>query len=603
MIANGQRCVNLFPETNRKDSPTAMTHYQRPGLVPVSVPTTARAARCCYQASNGDGYIVIGPTVYYVSSSWTLHSIGTINNDFNTPVSMVDNGIEAIIVIGVPYAGNAAGSILFAANPSAAQTITLNGVVWTFIAGASSGTNVQIGGTLGLTMANLLTQVNASVNSLITVAYYNWRTVGADARFEITYKTSGSVGTAYTLAASTATPSGATLVLGTVFPGIGYTFTLGSLSASAVTQMVDAAWTGADRVDFIDTFILWNMPGTRNFGSTLSNDILPLDATYIAGKTSWPDFIVGLVVCQEQIFLMGTQKSEIWYNAGGAAFPFARQPGTSIQHGCVAKFSLVTSDLDVFWLSSDLQGKGVVLRCRGSDVKRVSNFALEYQISLMSDITDAVAYTFLQAGHLFYVLSFPTGNQTWVFDSSVADPELAWSQRAWTDLNGGLNRDRGAFGAVFYGYNVCLDWENGTLYKQDPTVFTDTISTNAGGARAYPLTFLRTFPHLMAGMDMKTGQPVLANGKMVKHNRFAIDAECGTAETSSPKFMLTYSDDRGKTWSGKVELAAGEQGQYISRPDATPLGQAMDRVYEVSWSFPGKVALNGAWVDGEVLPR
>ncbi len=519
---------------------------------------------------------------------------------------MVDNGIEILLAVGMPFAGNAAGRVVFTVNPSVNDTITLNGVVFTFIAGASSGTNVQIGGSLAITVgANLLAQVQASVNPLVTIGYYFPRGVGGNVHFEVTYRLPGAIGTTYTLAASAATPSAATLLLGVVYPGFGYTIALGSLSGAAVTVITDAAWTGADRVDFIDTFIVWNMPGTRNFGSTLSNDIIPLDATYLAGKTSWPDQLVSILVCQEQIFLFGTLRSEIWYNAGNPAFPFARQQGTSIQHGAVAKYSVASSDLDVFWLSADQQGNGLVLRCRGNDVKRISNYALEYAISQMSDISDAVGYTFLQAGHAFYVLSFPTGNQTWVWDASVGEADLGWSQRGWTDLNGQLNRDRGVLGAVLRGRNVALDWENGTIYTQDQNTYTDTLQTISGGvitSREYPIVYLRTFPHLLAGTDPKTGQATLANGQMVQHERFAMDVDCGNVpEGVEPSFTLRYSDDRGATWTGTVLVPAGARGKYGTRPDVRSLGQAMDRVYEVSWSFPGKVALNGAWVEGKVL--
>ncbi len=598
VIANAQRCLNLFPEGNRKDSPTQTTHYQRPGLVPLVAPTSGRA-RGLYQASNGDGYLIVGTTLYFVSSSWTLYSLGTI--DGTNMCSMVDNGLQLMIANGLPYAGNATGYVEFTVNPTAGDTITLNGLVFTFVAGATTATNVHIGGSLAFTIATLQQVVEASVNALVTGAAYARQSVGGNVRFHVTYKLPGAVGTAYTLAASAGTPSNATLQLGigNAIPGGGWTIDLGDLVGSTFTAITDPVWTGADRLDFIDTFIVWNMPGTRNFGSTLSNDIIPLDATYVAGKTGWADPLQSIIVCQEQIFLPGSLKSEIWYNSGSALFPFARQSGTSQEHGTVARQSLCSADLNIYMVSKDLQGNGIVLRLRGNELKRISNFALEYQLSLMSDITDAVGYTFLAAGHLFYVLSFPTGNQTWVWDESVGDPELGWSQRGWTDLNGTFNRDRGVLGAQLYGTNVCIDWENGTLYKQDPTIYTDTVL-----GREYPLLFLRTFPHLMSGTDPKSGQPQLANGQMVKHDRFAIDAECGNAEgLGAPKFILRYSDDRGRTWSGQIELHAGKQGEYGTRPDVSTLGTAMDRVYELSWSFPGKVALNGAWVEGTVLNR
>lgn len=602
VIANAQRCLNLYPESNRADSPVPVTHYQRPGLKPLVTQTTA------------------------------------------------------------------AGYIRFTVNPSDGNTVTMNGVIWTFKTSPSAPTDILIGATLAGSLVFAVAGMSTSVNPLMTVASYSQNSTD----LVVAFKTPGTAGNAYTLAASVATPSGATLVGGAdliaspavgrclyqasngdgyaviggnlywVSPayalvyvgtmsgtgtnicsmidngttlvlvdgqksvgGAGGGWTVDLATHSQFTVMSDAAWTGADRVDYIDTFVIWNQPGTRNFGSTLSNQILPLDATYVAGKTSYPDPLQTLIVCKRQILLLGALKSEVWYDAGNQLFPFAELQGASIEHGCVAKYSVASADENVYWLSRDLQGQGYVLKHTGTQTARISNFALEYQIRLMyqngGTIADAVGYTYQVDGHAFYVLNFPSGNQTWVYDDSVGDPQLAWSQRAWTDSNGGINRDRGVVGANLYGRNCALDWQNGVLYEQSMTTYVDTV-----GGQDYPILYLRTFPHLMTGTDPASGAPVLGEGQMIQHDRFQINATVGTGPPgppggAPPVFNLRWSDDRGQSWGNRVQLQAGEQGNYLTRPDKRGLGQAMDRVYEVSWNFPGEVALNGAWVAGRVL--
>lgn len=495
ILANCQRCINLFPEINRQDSPTPFTNYQRPGLKPLVSPAAPAPGRALYQASNGDGYAVIGQNLYYVSPppAWTLTALGPLTAGRNNPCSMIDNSIELLVVDGAPA-----------------------------VAGLGGG----------------------------------WRV---------------------------------------------------DLASHGMTAMSDPAWTGADRVDYLDTFIIWNQPGTKRFGSTLSNQIVPLDPLYLASKTNYPDNLRSLIVNRHEILLLGMFKSEIWYDAGNPQFPFAELPGASIEHGVEAKYSLATADIATYWLGRDLQSgrQGMVFRQRGYETKRISNHALEYQMQQLAKTTplsDAVGFTYQQGGHVFYELSFPSGNQTWVFDESISDIDLAWSQRCWTSSDGQLNRSRSNVCAALYGYNVTLDWENGTLYQLDLDTYTDTVAGVSG-----PITYLRTFPHLMSGLDAK-GNPVLANGKMIQHDRFLLDAECGTgpdldAEGLPPKFNLRWSDDRGRTWGEAVLQSSGELGQYSTRPEWAGLGQAMDRVYEVSWSFPGPVSLQGAWVEGKVLAR
>lgn len=489
VIANCQRCINLFPERNPKDSPVPLTHYQRPGLVALSAPGTPGRGRCLYQGSNGNGYAVVGANVYYISrADFSFQKIGTVSGAGTTPVSLRDNGIEMMV----------------ADNSS-----------------------------------------------------FGWRFKIAD--------------------------------------------------NSAYTQISDPSFVGATRIDFIDTFLIWNQPGTVFFQSSLSNQIEPMDPLYFAGKAAWPDPLQVPIVTRHELLLVGALKSEPWYDAGNAAFPFAALPGAYVEHGTCAPYSVVNSDVNTYWLGQDLQGIGEIFRLRGYQCQKISNPALEYQIRQMylaGTISDCVAYAYQQDGHRFVVFNFPSGDQTWVWDESVDDPMVGWHQRCWSDSEGNLHRERPMGYASIYGKQCALDWETGTLYQLNPNVYTDQLTVNGA---AGPCQYIRTFPHLMAGTDPQ-GKPMLAEGRMVTHTRFLLDMDCGnTPDQASPpvtpQVSLRYSDDRGKTWTSDVLQSAGKLGQYGTRPEWTGLGQAMDRVYEVAWSFNGLAALNGAWVDGRVNNR
>src|SRR5712671_7340283 len=99
IIANAQRCVNLFPESNTQGSQFPFTFYPTAGLTLQIAPPQAGIYRCLYQASSGRLYGVIGPNVYYISSSWVYTKIGQIDN-LITPVKMADNGNVAVLVDG-----------------------------------------------------------------------------------------------------------------------------------------------------------------------------------------------------------------------------------------------------------------------------------------------------------------------------------------------------------------------------------------------------------------------------------------------------------------------------------------------------------------------
>lgn len=100
IIAEDQRCVNLFLEESPGQSPFPTTHYPCPGLRALNDTLGTGRWRCLYRTkSTGELFGVCGDTVYYIDSFWTLHALGTINYG-SSPVSMSDNGFSILIVDG-----------------------------------------------------------------------------------------------------------------------------------------------------------------------------------------------------------------------------------------------------------------------------------------------------------------------------------------------------------------------------------------------------------------------------------------------------------------------------------------------------------------------
>lgn len=392
----------------------------------------------------------------------------------------------------------------------------------------------------------------------------------------------------------------------------GWTGSLGATDfgpLSNATTDPQGAFTGADRVDYIDTYILWNQPNSVFFGSTYSN--MPdnsdpgqtFDGLFIAGKTGWPDNLQTLYVNRHEIILIGSLKTEIWYDAGNPTFPFAVLPGAYVEHGIAAKYSVAHHDIETFWLGRDLQGHGVVRRFRGYVCDRVSNHALEYAIRKMAatvGIDDAIGMTFQMDGHAFYMLSFPKGDQTWVYDMAINNPQLAWHQEAWTDAEGILHRHRANTMAVINDTNCCGDWQNNTIYEMDMDTYTDTV-----GGVAMPMTCVRTFPHMAQARLAGATQTVELDGRRVQFSRFTADLECGMGPVGidglPAQISLRWSDDRGRTWGNAVLQSTGQPGQYETYPQWLGLGIARDRVFELSHSIAGPAGLQGAFVDAEVL--
>ena len=382
----------------------------------------------------------------------------------------------------------------------------------------------------------------------------------------------------------------------------GYTIDL-STNTFAVLNDPTGAFTGSTKLATLDTYILFNYPGTRDFGSSLSG-VLDFDALYIAAKSAYPDPIIALTVNRRELMLFGRLKTEIWYNIGGTTFPFAILPGAYVEHGCLAPYSVASQDIETFWLSQDLQGAYMVLKIRGYDVSRISNHALEFALQKMAnagaDLSQAIGWTWQQGGHVFYTLTFPDGNQTWVYDASLGDDvNFAWHQEAFSADGRNPQRMRDNCGAFLYGQNVVGDHTDGTLYAVDPTVYYDEV----GGVQ-YPIVCVRTFGHFTAGMDAKIGQLAGLDGKRLQVSNFRLDMDCGGSETTDQVIGLRWSWDRGHSYGDTVLQPAGSPGAFKTIPTWTPLGaEGRDPILEVTHQILGPAALQGAWVDVDILNR
>lgn len=329
---------------------------------------------------------------------------------------------------------------------------------------------------------------------------------------------------------------------------------------------------GADRVDVIDTFMVFNYPGTQSFYTTYSNQVV-FDSLYFAEKTGFSDRLVVAVVTRRNIFLIGEKTTEVWFNSGAADFPFQIMPGPFIQHGCIAKYSPAQIGGAIYFLSQDQGGANIVAKIRGYVAERISTHAIENEISKYSVVNDAIGFTYQQGGHEFYVLTFPAADKTWVYD----DTTNLWHERAWTDTNGIQHRHRANCAAFAYSTNVIGDWQTGALYALDLTVYTDN---------GQPMYFRRGWPHLVD------------DGNRVMYQSFTADMQVGAKTTDGDApISLRWSDTRGASWGQPVDQSMGRTGEYISQPQWNRLGMARDRVFEVFGVIPGPMAINGAFIE------
>lgn len=344
-------------------------------------------------------------------------------------------------------------------------------------------------------------------------------------------------------------------------------------------QITDPDFPGAVTVGYIDGYFVFNEPNSQKFWVSQLLDGTSVDPLDFASAEGSPDNLVSLIVDHREVWLFGETTVEVWYDAGLPDFPLSRIQGAFNEIGCAAAFSVAKLDNGVFWLGADARGRGIVYRSQGYNGVRISTHAVEWQIQQYSDISDAIAYTYQQDGHSFYVLNFPSADITWVYDVATQ----VWHQRAgW--LNDKFTRHRGSNQMSFAGEIVVGDYLSGAIYAYDLEVYTE-----AGAVQKW-LRSWRAIP---------TGQNTLTR---TTNHSLQLDCESGVGldgvgQGTNPQVMLRWSDDGGHTWSNEHWASMGKIGQTNRRVIWRRLGMTMklrDRVYEVSGTDPVSVTIMGA---------
>ena len=627
---DAQECINFFPEVDpakQQGERGVIALYPTPGLTVKAVFPNQQEVRALHAVSGGEQLIAVcGPYVYALTANLVPSVIGQLNSSTGI-VKITDNGVNVYIVDGAyrytwyisspaaaVFTGSTSGTTLTVTTVSSG-TIAINQSLYgigvlpeTVITALGTGT----GGTGTYTINRSQTVASGTLNSA---------TVGAVVTATIagTVMTVSAVASGVLHVGQTVQGVGVTLdtiitALGTGTGGVGtYTLSVASTVAVGVTMFginfsvlpsSDGAFSGANTVDVIDNYIVYNNPTTQEWGSTdLLSPISP--NTSYSLKDGAPDDLVALIVDHREVYLMGEISSEVWTDVGTVPFPFQRIPGTSTQHGIAAPFSLYRLGNSFAYVSRNNRGQSQIMQMQGYIPQRISTHAVENTLANQY-VEDAIAWTYQLEGHEVYVVTFPTLNLTWAYDSTTQ----LWHKWLYTNNDNEYQRHRGNCCATFQGLVIIGDYENGKLYQLDKTNYTDDGQNVRRLRRAPHLVteFQRQyFDELQIQFQPGVGTTGLSAAlQQVNLQSPYIITDTGTltigaleivnlgefntinqlTPTTFPQAMLRWSNDGGSTWSNEHWTGVGQTGKYRNRAIWRRLGTARDRIFEVVVTDP-----------------
>jgi len=404
-----------------------------------------------------------------------------------------------------------------------------------------------------------------------------------------------------------------TLTFGTGAGGTGtYTIsnssiTIGSESMYALNFSIlpnsDGAFQGADVVDTIDNYFIYNNPGTQQFAASAPLSPITPGLSF-SSKDGSPDRLVSIIADHRELYLLGEASSEVWVDVGSFPFPFQRIPGTNTQHGIAAKFSVARVGNSFAYVSRNSRGQGQIMMMKGYQPDRISTHAVENTL-VNQYIDDAIAWNYQLEGHEVYVVTFPTINLTWAYDVATG----LWHKWLYVDNFNQYQRHRGNCSTQFQGLIMVGDWQNGKVYELDPNNYTDD---------GQEIRRLRRCPHLVSDLQRQyfdelqiQFQPGIGlNGiaSLPKTSAVAGIAIAGLAVAGgtyfaplgvNPQAMLRWSSDGGNTWSNEHWTSIGAEGKYNNRARWRRLGWSRDRIYEVVVTDPVKAVIVSANLKGQ----
>jgi hypothetical protein len=551
-LQNAQRLMNWYVQ--RDPDPKAKEQVALlgcPGLNPVATTQTGQVRGCWVLPGSQQALVVTGNILYLMTITvaatqssipqYSVAQVGTLLTN-SGPVVMRDNGV---------LTGGLGGYCLMV-DGSYGYYYLLSGVTYlnVFTAAVVSGSAV-------------ITFPGELPNGLIVASTPTLGDSGA------VIPTSAKVVSIDTIAG--------TLTMSVPATGNSPTDTV-TLTVPAFGQITDPGLLpNPERLLFIEGWIGVNSGGTRTWyttGPTPYQMIFP--GLFEAEKDSSTDNLVTLMENNREAWIVGERTSEVWFNSGGTNFSFSRIPGVGPQIGCAAKHSIARAGTQLCWLGRNEQGQNIVVVTSQYTWDKISTPAIDYEIAQYPVVSDAIGYAYEEGGCLFYMLTFPTADVTWVFDFT----NQFWHQRASYDPNAGVfHRHRSNCYMDFGDVRLVGDYQTGQIHQMSRAYFTDA------GA---PLRCVRRTPHIWA----KGIRTRLFFSQLQVEFTPGVGLQSG--QGISPQVMLRYSNDGGFTWSNEYWTTIGAAGNTKNRAIWRKLGQARDRVWEINFTDPVQRDIIGA---------
>jgi hypothetical protein len=318
---------------------------------------------------------------------------------------------------------------------------------------------------------------------------------------------------------------------------------------------------------FMDGYFFVSAANSKQVFYSAVNDGTSWSPLDYFSKASYPDQVQSVFADHQEVYVFGDLEcTEVFQDTGNTNTTFQPNPGYTMHLGSQARYAVARLGNGVAWLAGDdRRGDRFAVQAVGFSPQRISTPFVEGAWRQYSTVSDAVAFTYAEAGHEFWIVNFPTANATWCYDAMTQQ----WTERGWWhgtfDSNNFpvFDRQRVAYhcvvdfgtGDAHYGG----DWSNGKIYVISSAYLDDAGTaiyrlrraghvTTENNRRFYSRWELDcdVAGETAAGIVPRVYWSRLGDGR----DRLWMVLSKQTASTGVT-VQLFWSDDRGKTWLSK----------------------------------------------------
>ncbi len=333
-------------------------------------------------------------------------------------------------------------------------------------------------------------------------------------------------------------------------------------------------------VEFCDGYGIALLANSNKFQVSNLEDFTTWNPLSIQQVSVFPENVGAIKQAFRQLFVLGLDgHAQVYYNSGASLYtPFDVISGAYMELGVDAPQSVTMLDNSVFWIGGNQNGNGIAWRANGYTPLRVSNHAVETAwAAYPSKGNDAVAYAYVDQGHTFWVVRFPSANNgfgaTWVYDAATQmwHERGYWSQQPPTGYSAHLSTCH----AFAFGRHLVGDWNSANIYAM-------AIGTYADNGK--PIRRFRRAPHVSNEHEWLFIKEV----ELLMEVGLGPDPPLldGAGNPRGPQVMFQWSRDGGQTWGIEYWVDAGQAGNFLTRVRKTRMGRARDFVFQAAVTDP-----------------